>query len=154
MRVRSAPEENQQHDDATSSRVPAMPSNHHTSLSMPVNSADVIPQQSEIELGQAAPSVSRGRDAPTVAQIVSKIVSQIIGNQLDLKNVSCPYCPYSEIHKCFDLEEPEVYVCVCVSVHWALSAGVGGAITSCHHTQFAAWQFLSLYLPYSVFSCL
>ncbi len=66
MRVRSVPEEDQQRDEESSVRDQATPSNHHTSLSMPMNSADVIPQPSEIELGMAAQSVSRERDTSQV----------------------------------------------------------------------------------------
>ncbi len=65
MRVRTTPEEDQQRDEATSVRDQATPSNHHTSLSMPLNSAAVVPQPSEIELGMAAPQF-QGRDTSEV----------------------------------------------------------------------------------------
>ncbi len=95
MRDRSAPEEDQQRDEESFVRDQATPSNHHTSLSMPMDSDDVIPQQSEIELGMAAPSVSRERntsEVPPIAwtQFQSSIivVSCVLYNAIVTTNLS------------------------------------------------------------------
>ncbi len=105
MRVRSAPEEDQQRDEATSGRDQATPSNHHTSLSMPMNSADVGPQQSEIELGMAAPSVSRERDTSEVPpttwtqfQSNAIVVSCVLYNAIVTTNLSIYKCTSTESH--------------------------------------------------------